>query len=284
MIKALLLSVLFLIGTAYAESETNFAPEPTDLEMSVRTDKKSYFACEPVTVIVSFTNKTDKTICIPFAKYDQWLLDYSLALLSPVNSSKNIIEEGESWKLEERKAQSAPLSRYYRLSYGWCGDKGCFIPPKGTYNFKIPLSRCFDLSFPPGEYVVTVRRTLKHCFIGQIETYAERSTSFEMKWEHASSQKIAFENMSQMMGRWKTIGILCDEAARILSELERKEEADAVYSTDYDRLMMILRTLDDVVDFKFSKINRSFIWEDGKLFPEETRTFLEHSRQHPIIP
>ncbi|MBO4232406.1 MAG: hypothetical protein J5862_04125 [Bacteroidales bacterium] len=279
--------LLFAVAVSFAdaEQETIHRPSPSEMDMIVRTDKASYYACEPVTVIVSFVNKTDKGICLPFAKYDQWLCDYKLTLQSPVNTAQYINEEGDSWKIEERKAKSAPVSRYHKLTYGWGGDKGCYIPPHGTEIFKIPLSRCFDLSFPPGKYVVTVSRTIGYVPHKEKADWAvscdvEGSAAFEMKWEHASSERIAFENMSRMLGGWKTVGLLCDEAEAILAQLEKKEERDAVNSSAYDRLMMILRTLDDVVNFDFSKINRSFIWEDGKLKPEEIRKFLEHSRSH----
>ncbi len=282
---AVFLFFFFGMAVSFADPETvYYGPALSDLEMRVRTDKKSYYVCEPVTLIVSIANKTDKEIHLPFAKYDQWLNDYSLTLQSPVNTSKNITEEGDKWNPEERKARPAPSLRYKNLSYIWRGDKGCYIPPHGTYNFKIPLSRCFDLSFPSGEYIVTVGRHIgfsKTDGDNYFMSYKiESSTYFEMKQEHASSQKIAFENMSRMIGGQKTIGILCDEAEEILSDLERKEKSYAVYTPAYDRLMMILRTLDDVVNFDFSKINRSFIWEDGGLYPEETRKYLEHCRTH----
>ena len=269
----LLLSVAFIFADENENIIAKMLPKyvtPGDVEMTVRTDKQDYDMCEPVTLIVTFQNKTDKPRNINKEKYGRYFRDYSINVTSP---KKESFPENMRFFYSERLKDAqeivyAPKTRFDNVAFNWAGWNGRTIPPHGTVSFRISLSRYFDFTYPGGVYTVNVE---KHNSSGEVLFKA--TTTFNVSWKDGSSTSIAIDTMKYMLGRKKIMNALGEEANAILAQMEADGVADIREAAEYGRLMMILRTLEDG-----SKLdawhNMEYLEDHNKMTIKDLRNFI----------
>ncbi len=245
---------------------------PGDLEMTVRTDKQNYDMCEPITLIVTFRNNTDKPISIFKEKYGRYFHDYIITVIPP---KKETIPENISFLYllpfkDGMEIDHAPGTRFSKVGLGWGGIKNRDIPPHGTTSFRMSLSRFFDLTYPGGVYTVNVENARN----GDVSFKA--TTTFEVSWKDASSTSVAINDMKYMLGRKKIMNALGEEANAILADMEKDGVTninDIRGGAEYGRLMMILKTLEDG-----SKLdawhNMEYLEKNNKMTIKDLRNFI----------
>ena len=105
------------------------------------------------------------------------------------------------------------------------------------------------------------------------EVSFKATTTFNVSWKEGSSTSIAIDTMKYMLGRKKIMNALGEEANAILAQMEEHGVANIREATEYGRLMMILRSLEDG-----SKLdawhNMEYLENNNKMTIKDMRHFI----------
>ena len=245
-----ILIVLFLVSNVQgqkANEEVNqYHPtiSPDDIEMTIETDKRSYFPNEPIVLAITLRNKTGRQL--DFMHDANRLHTCEITVLDPYREEKHIEfgkDKANGFTIPEHEPTPVPKTKYGDPSVHARGSlRPNWIPPHGRDIFSVSLSRMFDLSYPSGIYTVKVRYD-NHYGIKPNHVF-EQTTTFKIRDASSlSSMALMGENLSWIIGKTRAIDLLSSEAEAIMDRLETLEDSGRRDDPDYSRLMAILESL-----------------------------------------
>ena len=267
----------YFISSFYSEIKyANF--DKSKLELSVTTDKSSYYIGEPIVLRVVLQNKSDKELDIAYRKYNR----IHVSVLFPNETEWRKIDPTGIF-LEHRK-HPEQLKHFTRLARNWSpwdGFKNWTIYPGKSLVEQEFISSLFDMTLPEGKYKIRVSYPLYKDggFKRLFDTYCEfeQEISVQIKDSPISSAGITADTFVRMLGKKKAMELLSEEADELLTALTVGTNGNLQASSEYQRLLLLFRTMGDVAGFGWEeKLTR--LEEENKITSADLREFIQQCR------
>ena len=266
----------YFISSFYSEIKyANF--DKSKLELSVTTDKSSYYIGEPIVLRVVLQNKSDKELDIAYRKYYR----LHISVLFPNETEWRKIDPTGIF-IEHRK-HPEQLKHFTRLARNWSpwdGFKNWTIYPGKSLVEQELISSLFDMTLPEGKFKIRVSYPLyKDGGFRVFDTYCEleQEISVQIKEFPISSAGITADTFVRMLGRKKAMELLSEEADGVLAAMTVGTNGNLQASSEYQRLLLLFRTMGDVAGFGWEeKLTR--LEEENKITPADLREFIQQCR------
>ena len=227
--------------------------EEGDVEVCIYTDKRQYKPGEPVTLTIAICNMTNDLLRIRYLNP----IDEYFGITVRYPEMKEKVTERNKEDNQGRKQSSLVQKTKKGMFYGVTlySNSDDSLPPYGKLVFSISLSQRYDLSYPPGTYTVNLRFHLMQLNLmpfpydkGIKDVVVTQNCQFEILFgRDLSISEIMVEEMANMFGYNQTVNMLCMEAENILGGMKDKEVKISENTSEGQRLMKILRSIDHIM-------------------------------------